>query len=429
MTAGPRRSTLITLAVCCMLILSSPVPAGTTFGIYDARTLGMGGVAVASANTDNAQFYNSALLAFNEEIEEQTRDSRFLFPLFVPQLAESTIDIGKLAFDDPSESITRAISDFNAMPDARTAQAVIDVTGNLAATLTSVDGEDVFADIYAGLALSEPGKFQGAGFFLGRRVIAGGRSNVAAADRVLLADYQEGLAFIASGGTQGAAHPELFDANGALIDPGNDLDSTVDAVGVVITEVGVAMSRQFRFFGYPIAAGISFKWLDIYTFEDVERFVDDRPRTDQRSESDAAVNFDVGLAKEFGDHWRVGFAVKDIVPHNHATSLGTDIRFRPRPRIGAAYQAGRLQIAADADLIPNESLGIERSTQEVAVGGEWKFDSPVKLRAGYRHDIEGNRDGMLSIGIGALWKRFAVDLAYAKGRDARSAALQFGIAF
>ena len=216
MTAGPRRSTLITLAACCMLILSSPVPAGTTFGIYDARTLGMGGAAVASANTDNAQFYNSALLAFNEEIEEQTQDSRFLFPLFVPQLAEATINIGRLAFDDPSESITRAINDFNATPDARTAQAVIDATGNLAASLAAVDGEDVFVDVYAGLALSEPGKLQGAGFFLGKRVIAGGRSDVAAADRALLAAYQEGLAFVASGGTQGAAHPELFDANGAL---------------------------------------------------------------------------------------------------------------------------------------------------------------------------------------------------------------------
>ena len=423
------RRTFIVLATCYISILSSPALAGTTYGIFDARTLAMGGVSVASANNDSAQFYNAALLAFNEEIEERTEDSRFLFPLLIPQVAKSIITIEELAQDDPAGAITRAVNDFNATPDALNAQAVLEVTAGLDASLAELDDDDLFADIYFGMAISEPGKLQGAGFFLGTRILAGGQSTVTGADRAILAAYQEGLTFVASNGGQGVAHPELFDANGALIDPGGNFDSSVTAAGAVITEAGVAMSGQFHLFGQPIAAGFSFKVLDIETFEDIERVVDDRLDVDQNTESEGTVNFDIGFVKQLGEYWRLGLAVKDLIPYNYDTSLGTTIRLRPRARFGVAYQKGRLQIAADADLTQSEPLGTERPTQEVAVGAEWTFESPFRLRAGYRYDIQSHRDGVASLGVGTLWRRLAVDLAYAEGNDAKAAALQFGIAF
>lgn len=424
-----RRSALIVLAACCLFVLPSQASAGTAYGIYDARTLAMGGASVASANNDNAQFYNSALLAFNEEVEEKTRDSRFLFPLLIPQLSESAITIEELAQDDPTGSISRAIRDFNAAPDATNAQLVIDATSILDDALADLDGQDIFSDIYFGLAVSEPGQLQGAGFFFGARVLAGGQSDVVAVDLDLLAAYEEGLTFIASGGAQGVAHPELFDANGALVNPVNDFESSVSAVGVVLTEAGVAMSRQIELFGQPLAAGLSFKVQRIDTFEDSERVVDDRISVRRNNEYDADVNFDVGLVREFGERWRLGLAVKDIIPHNYDTALGTVVRLRPRARIGVAYQAGRFQVAADADLTQNQALGGERPTQEVAVGAEWAVGAPIKLRGGYRHDMEGFRDDIVSFGVGTVWKRLALDLAYAESDDTRSAALQFGIVF
>lgn len=419
----------IGLAACCPLGLSSPVLAGTAYGIYDARTLAMGGASVASANNDNAQFYNAALLAFNEEIEERTQDSRLLIPLLVTQVSESAIDLEDVAHNGLSQSITRSVSNFNAAPDALTAQAVVDAAANLDASLAALDNEDLLADLYAGMSVSEPGKFQGAGFFLGVRLLAGGQATVTESDRTILAAYQEGLSFIASDGTQGQAHPELFDANGALMNPTGEFSSTADAIGVVITEIGVAMSKQFHLFGSSFAAGITFKVLDVDTFEDTDQIVGDRIDVGRNSEPKTRVNFDIGLVKEIGNKWRMGLAVKDIVPHNYNTSVGTIVRLRPRPRIGAAYQTGRLQIAADLDLVQNEPLGIEQPTQEAAVGAEWAFGSPVRLRAGYRHDIRGNRDGIVSVGVGTLWKRLVVDVAYVEGGDARAAALQFGFAF
>jgi hypothetical protein len=426
---APQRSALVVLAACSLFTLPVPVSAGTTYGIYDARTLGMGGASVASANNDNAQFYNSALLAFNEEPEEKTRDSRFLFPLLVPQLSESVLTIEEISQDDLGGTLSRAVRDFNAMPDATAAQPVVDASVDLDNALDDLTDEDLRSDIYIGMAVSEPGQLQGAGFFFGARLLAGGQSDVAAADRALLAAYQEGLTFVASGGAQGAEHPELFDANGALINPVNDLESSATAVGAIITEAGVAMSRHIRLFRRPIAAGFSFKVQRIDTFEDVERVVDDRISPRRNNQYDADFNFDVGFAREIGERWRVGLAIKDIIPRNYDTSLGTIIRLRPRARIGAAYQGGRLQVALDADLTQNEPLGTELATQEVALGAEWAFGGLLKLRGGYRHDLEGNRDGIASLGVGSVWKRLAVDLAYAASNDSRAAALQFGIVF
>jgi hypothetical protein len=198
---------------------------------------------------------------------------------------------------------------------------------------------------------------------------------------------------------------------------------------VSITEVGVAMSRQLQLFGHPLAAGFSFKALRVDTFEDAQQVVVDRIDVNRNSESKTAVNFDLGFARDLGDKWRVGLAIKDLIPRNYETSLGTVVRLRPRPRIGARYQAGRLQLSADVDLIRNRLLGSERPTQEAAIGGEWSLNRPVKFRAGYRQDLQFNRSGIASVGVGTLWKRLAVDWAYADGADARAGAVQLGIAF
>ena len=419
------RVTLSLLAIFC----AAEAYAGTAYGIFDARTLAMGGASVAIANNSNAQFYNAALLAFNDEIEEKTQDARFFFPMIVPQVSESGFNAEEILSDGLLSDLSQAVEDYNQILDPISAQAVVDASADLDNALSELTDEDLFTDVYVGLAISEPGKLQGAGFFLGTRLLVGGLTNISPDDRALLDDYREGLTFIASGGMQGVAHPELFDANGELLDPANDFDSTATAAGVAITEAGVGMSSKARLFGQPLAIGISFKAMRFDTFEDVERVTVDRIDVERSSETKATVNIDLSLAKEFGDHWRVGLAVKDVIPHTYETSLGTNIRLRPRPRIGAAYASGPLLLGLDVDVIENEVLGDEQPSQEAALGMEWTIAQALSLRGGYRHDILGNRDGILSAGVGAVWKRLAVDLAYAQGSDARAGAIQFGIAF
>ncbi|MGI9262926.1 MAG: conjugal transfer protein TraF, partial [Woeseiaceae bacterium] len=228
------RAVLSALLVSPSLMLPMPAMAGTTFGSYDARTLAMGSTSVASATNGNAQFYNPALLAFNTEIEERTQDARFYFPLLISHLSESAITMDDIARQDPELLISRAIDEFNVNPNQQSARSVVNAVASFDASLADLEDEDLFADIYIGTGGGEAGLFQGAGFFFGARILAGGESAVTAEDRALLETYQEGLTFIASNGTQGVAHPELFDANGQLIDPNNAFNSTASASGAIV---------------------------------------------------------------------------------------------------------------------------------------------------------------------------------------------------
>ncbi|MEM7502663.1 MAG: conjugal transfer protein TraF [Pseudomonadota bacterium] len=403
--------------------------AGTSFGIYDARTLAMGGTAAASAGNSNAQFYNAALLAFNEKIEEETRDSRFLLPILAPQLSKSAFDIERVSSDALAPDLTLAVDAYNAAPGSLTANDAALAATSLRRVISQLDGEDLFGDAYAGIAVSEPSKYRGAGFFLGTRLIAGGRSDVSAEDLNLLQAYEEGLRFIASGGSDGTPRPELFDPNGVLLDPVADLESTASAAGASIIEVGIAIADDFQYRGDRVAFGIGFKMLDIDTFEDVERIVDDRIDLDRNEASKVRFNVDLGLARNFGERWRLGVAIKDAIPYDVDTALDTSIRLRPRPRVAAAYATEKLQLALDLDVVKNAPLENEKPTQEAALGVEWSLVEMLRVRAGLRTDLRGNRALIASTGVGIVISRLAVDVAYAEGSDLRAAALQLGWVF
>ena len=400
----------------------------TDYGVYDSRALAMGGAMVAGGNNDNAIFYNPALLALYDEFEEDTLDSRFLFPLIVPQASDSGIELGELAADDTDLRLTQAVNDFNANPSAINAQAVVNITAEVQNAFIDLSKQDLLADIYIGLALSEPSKRQGGGFFLGSRIVGGGSSDVTTEDLTLLEDYQVGLAFVASAGAQGVAHPELFDANGNLLDPNANLNSSAEGRGAVITELGVAMSNEFKPWGKPIALGMTFKAMRIDAFEEVERIIEGGLGSAENETRHLTLNMDVGAAVTWGEHLRIGLAVKDVLPKNFETGLSNEIRLRARPRLGLAYKLSALSVAFDFDLEKTEPLGAESPSQTAALGSEWAVLPFARLRAGIKHDIEGSRGTVVSFGTGLTWKRFLFDLAYADG-DQRAAAFQFGYAF
>jgi len=413
------------------LVLFGLIPATASaagFGIFDARTLSMGGASVAAQNSKHALFYNPALLAFNDEFEEKNLEGRVHFPSLIGQVSQSLIDIEQLNSDNLDGQVSQAIVDFNAAGTPAAAGVVANAANDLRGTLLDLAGEDLLADGFFGFAVAEPSRLEGGGVFMGVRVIGGGRSSVTDADLTLLDEYVDGLNFIASGGAQGTAQPQLFDANGALIDPNNAFDSSVSGRGAAITEVGIAMSKLLRFWGKPIALGISPKVMTVDTFDETTRLVDDRLGSGENSVTHASFNMDFGVAMDFGKRYRVGLAVKDIVARQWATGTGTEVELSPRARLGVAAQFAGFSIGMDADLITSDPIADEFPVQETAVGIEWDFRNWLKIRGGYRHDLEGNRDGITSGGLGFRIKRWYIDLSYAQGGDLQAGALQFSYA-
>lgn len=415
------------------LVLLGLIPALNTagaagFGIFDARTLSMGGASVAAHRSKHALFYNPALLAFNDEFEEKNLEGRVHFPSLIGQVSESLIDIEQLNSDNLDGRLSQAIADFNTAGTPETASAAAAASSNLRDTVLGLAGDDLLADGFFGFAVAEPSRLEGGGVFVGVRVVGGGRSNVTEADRTLLDEYVDGLNFIASGGTQGTAQPQLFDANGNLIDPNDAFDSSLNGRGAAITEVGIAMSKMLYFWGKPVALGITPKLMAVDTFDETTRVVDNRLGSGENSITHASFNMDVGVAMDLGTRYRVGLAIKDTINREWATGTGTEVKLAPRARLGVGAQFAGFNVGVDADLVTSDPIADEFPVRETAVGIEWDFRNWLKIRGGYRHDLEGNREGITSGGLGFRIKRWYIDLSYAQGGDLQAGALQFSYA-
>ena len=398
------------------------------FGVFDARTLSMGGTAVAGHNNKHALLYNPALLAFNNEFEEKNLEGRVHFPMFVGQVSQSLIDLEEFNRDDLDGALSQAATNFNAQRTPEAAGVAAMAASDMRNTLQDIRGEDLLADGFFGFAVAEPSRLEGGGVFMGVRVIGGGRSNVTDADLALLSEYVDGLNFVASGGTVGAPQPQLFDASGNLIDPNGNFDSSLNGRGAAIAEVGIAMSKLIRLAGRPIALGISPKVMSVDTFDETSRIVDGRLGSGENSITHASFNLDVGAAMDFGKRYRVGLSIKDAIRRRWQTEAGTEVELSPRARIGFAAKFGSFSAGLDVDIVTSDPIADEFPVQDTAFGVEWDVRNWVSIRGGYRHDLEGNRDGIVSVGIGVRIKRWYVDVGYARGGNLQGGALQFSYA-
>ncbi|MEM7281049.1 MAG: conjugal transfer protein TraF [Pseudomonadota bacterium] len=411
-----------------VLVTSVASVQAAEFGVYDARGLGMAGVTVTAGNNSNALFYNPALLAFYDEFEEDTQDARFLFPIITPQLSDASETLLELESDDLDVALTSAVNRFNSDASPANAQQIVSLSQDAANALSNLSSGSLYGDVIVGLALSEPSKRQGGGFYLVSRFVGGGRTTIDPTDLELLADYQEALTFVATSGADGVPHPELFDASGALIDPNTALNSSVQGAGAQVTELGVTMSNQFEFLSRPIGLGLGSKVMRIDVFDEVEQIIQGDLSVADNRRSDLTVNFDFGLAMKLTERFDLGLAVKDVLPKNYETASGREVRFRARPRLGLSYRVGDLQLALDVDLIESQPLAGELPSQISAVGMEWKVFPSIAVRGGFRQDTAGERGSAWSTGAGFQWRRWLIDVAYMEG-DVKAAGVQLGYAF
>ena len=189
------------------------------YGIFDSRAMAMGGTTVAAASVQNAHFYNPALLALSDGTEEETRKGRVYLPMMVGQIADSIETTLDVVDADLDQNLQNSVDAFNLAPSTETAAQVSVASRELQTALVEVGGQDLDGDVFVGISVSEPSHREGGAFYLGTRVIAGGRNNLSQGDLDLLEDYIEVVDFIASDGAEGTEHLELLDADGNLLDP------------------------------------------------------------------------------------------------------------------------------------------------------------------------------------------------------------------
>lgn len=439
---------LLSLTCSLLMFLTSMPCVAISYGIYDSRAMAMGGSATAVGNYAQAAFYNPALLGLHDKDEEQGRDGRVYLPNLVIQASKATESAIDAVDEDLDTQLSNAVNNYNAQPDATTAGAVANAAGDLDDVIDDIANQDLSIDGFVGFNISEPSNHEGGSFYFGARVIGGGMANISDADSALLDDYIEAMQMIAGGAdpaTVAGQYPQLVDGDGQLIDPTNTLTSNADVSALAIGEWGLAMAKQWTFWGQSFSFGITPKLMRVDAYRDTADFTEgaDAEETSDFSDSrttEITFNADIGFAVEIAEHYRISLAMKDIAEKSFETEPETDpvtgeelppleITLSSRSRIGFAYVGDSFSVGLDYDLEETKPMANEAGIQELCLGAEYIFFSKYALRAGYRTDQTGLREDFSSIGIGYQWKRFVADISYASGGDIQGAGLQLGWTF
>lgn len=422
-----RASYLPILAFCfCGFITNSS--QAVTFGIYDNRTLALGGAGVALGDIKSGFFYNPAHLAFHEGDEDYSKDGRVSFGLVFPQISRAAESAIRAIDEDVEGQLTNAINAYNASPSAQTASLSRDAAIELQDVMNDLSNQDIFADFYSGLHISEPGDFEGGAFFIGTRLVIEGTADIAQEDFDLIEDYIEALDFIVPGGNPGVAHPELFDPNnGQLRDPSDSILSSADARGLILTEIGVAAGKQFEFWGQTVALGFAPKAVQARTIDDQWRIEDGSFEGSDVEEYELFFNFDIGVTVPLGDSFKVSLATKDVLAKTYVTELGNPIKIKPRSRLGLSYSKSIVTAGMDFDLSANDTIRPGLKTQEVSLGVEVQIGETLFLRGGYKSDLEKNYSDTTTAGIGVQFGWFELEGALSQGGGELGGGLQFSV--
>jgi hypothetical protein len=195
-----------------------------------------------------------------------------------------------------------------------------------------------------------------------------------------------------------------------------NLQSSVDIRGVALSEVGIALSREFTLADSAWGLGITPKMVNA-TLIDYTADVNNGD-TGNATDSDytakySSFNFDLGLAKDHENGWRSGFVIKNVIPQSYdfkriATgapagsaqiTTGT-LKLNPQARVGVSHANSWSTVAMDLDLTANDPAGFENKSQYLALGGELNAWGWAQLRAGYRANLKDNARNVTSVGVG-----------------------------
>ena len=376
-------------------VLVASLCAGSAMA--ETRTLSMGGAGVANGNYIQAGFLNPALMARFEERDNVS----LVLPSFGFNAADEEnlidrIDAFQESYERLEDLLDSGSNDVGAIEAAR---------DQLKADFAEVKGDvNLEASFYAQLAI--PAHLISVGLFVN-------------------------------------AQPTIF--TGPRLDMGDlgvienatnaaDLDNLVSAgivVGSMRTDLGVALAKNFEFAGNTLGVGVAPKMQRIDTFAyaaTIQSFDEDEFDANDFTSDDSYFNVDVGLTYtmdnlsfglvgknlisqevESAPFYSIDFINNNIVYSNPTMPLLYE--FKPEFVAGVGFRSKSFTLSADVDLTAQNYLHMSSESQRVLFGEEVKhqfaragaeFDlwRTLQLRVGYRHDLEGTFDDMITAGLG-----------------------------
>ncbi len=357
------------------------------FGTYDARTMAMGGVGVATG-VRTAAFNNPALLTTADEVHEWF----LLLPTVGRQL-------------DDSDNLKGSLANFKQAADT------LEITNNAAnqsvvqATLDAINSSQYRETRNIAFMLAIPSRILSGAIFLNSYEISNVQSVI--------------------GGDNLSVLPPTY-------------NSILAHRGVRIVENGVSAAKAFDAesgWMENMAIGFSAKFLLIETYGYTESIRTADVKTDNsQGNNTAQFAIDIGAFKEIGV-WKIGLVAKNLIPGSYDYGI-TDDKFKiePQVRVGFAYQSRRSILEFNIDLTKNQPVGFDAASQIAALGWEWYPSRSFALRTGYNRNLVEPETGSISsgsvsAGIGLLYSGVHFDIAGYTGDDGNGISAQLGLQF
>ncbi|EKE73029.1 conjugal transfer protein TraF [Gallaecimonas xiamenensis] len=379
-----------TLALCPLSLLALSLGAQA----QDARVQAMGGAGSANASYLAAPFYNPALLSNFDESDD--------IGLLLPGLAIRGRDEDNLQdqidhFQDLNDALSAIQQDPSNATQAQTEQLI----SQWQDALRQMNGDTLDGELELGLAVAIPSRTLGMALFASLRAQFQGRVNIDGDDL----DW-----------TPVELPNQDFD----------NLQSNAQILGLAVADLGLTFSHGWDLAsGDRLMLGVSPKAQRLYTYlyqADVNNFDEDDWDNSQYREEKSGLNLDLGLAYQHGD-WRLALSGRDLFKQDIESALVAGQRFsyslKPRLTLGGAYDNGWLAATLETELTKTELPSLKDEQQQwLRAGLELDAFQWAQLRLGYRHDLEGSQDDVLTAGIGiSPFDTLHLDLAAETGKD------------
>ncbi len=355
------------------------------FGTFDPRSMAMGGTGVASGTSANAAFFNPALLA------TATKDEDFSLelPILSIRIADQDEFIDRLDTfqgNNTMDKFSNAITAYNAAPLPPAKDLVVSTGKALVAGLGTLSNRDLELEIMAGAAMGIPSKKIGASVFVAGRAMGGMALDITQSDLDRIQIVLNGLE---------------TNTPPSIVDPTTNMTSRVLGRGAVISEVGIALAKEFEFLG-GVGVGMTPKFQKVDTFDYALDIETADATLDEGKKSYNSVNFDVGLGKDFKNNWKAGAVIKNLLPKSYITALGNKLETKPQVRVGAMHQTSWSVVSMDLDLLENDPIakGFDTPTQYAGIGVELDAFDLFQVRLGYRHNLSDSDTSVATVGLG-----------------------------
>lgn len=373
------------------IAVAALAPSAFAYDTYNARALGQAGTGVVAGNYGSATINPAMASVLTESDDFGTR-----LNVGLEASDEDEFIDGIETAQDEIDALQAKINSGSAVPGDQDAAlaAIQDLQGRVVRLQTGTDFQ-----------IAIPSDYIGAALFV--------KSNL-----------YSGLDFVYDSADETNI---IFDAE--------NLDSSVRASGYGVTEAGIALSHQYKDLGlgdFIIGLSPKYQRIDLINrTQSISNFEVNDIRDDMVEES--GFNADLGALYLFGNdrQYRAGATVRNLVPVSVTGANGEEFEMDPQVSFGLGYDNGLASASLEADATNSPEYGNVESTQFVRLGFELDAWEWAQLRAGVRHDLNGNQEDVMTAGLGlSPMGVINIDVAGLYGKNnTYGAAVQIGARF